>query len=342
MRENGVTIIAEAGINHNGDIELAKKLIDVAAEAGADYVKFQTFKASKLVSAKAIKADYQKLNMGENDDSQINMLRRLELDEVTHQVLIKHAKLKKINFLSTPFDFESVEMLTKLGLAIFKVPSGEITNYPLIKKIGQQNKPVILSTGMSTLGEIERALEVLLNTGLQREQITILHCNTEYPTPLEDVNLRAMKTIANAFKINVGYSDHTLGVEIPIAAAALGATVIEKHFTLDRNMKGPDHLASLEPEELKRMVNSIRKISLALGDGIKAPSSSEKKNIPIARKSIHLVSDLKKGHLLKEEDLIMKRPGDGLSPMLINEVLNTKLTKDLPFEHKLNWTDLEK
>ncbi|MGD1890935.1 MAG: N-acetylneuraminate synthase [Cyclobacteriaceae bacterium] len=340
MTTNRVTIIAEAGVNHNGDLDIARRLIDAAAEAGADFVKFQTFKAEKLVSASAKKADYQSRNIADGEETQLGMLKKLELDQEKHTTLIEHAYQQNVKFLSTPFDLESVDLLSELGITVFKVPSGEITNYPLLKKIGAQGKPVIVSTGMANLGEIEQTLDVLLSTGLARDNITVLHCNTEYPTPMEDVNLRAMLTIAQALKVNVGYSDHTLGIEVPIAAVALGATVIEKHFTLDRQMKGPDHRASLEPGELKVMVSAIRNIEKAMGDGIKKPSPSEQKNIAIARKSIHLASAYSAGHILTKEDLAMKRPGDGISPMEQEKLLGLKLLSDLPQDHKLQWSDL--
>ncbi len=334
-----VTIIAEAGVNHNGDLATAKQLIDVATDAGADFVKFQTFKAEKMVSSSAKKASYQLQHDGD-DSTQLAMLRRLELDQAMHEALIEHANQRGIQFLSTPFDLESVSLLDALGIPVFKIPSGEITNAPLIKKIGRSGKPVILSSGMATLGEIEEALFILLNSGLSREQVTVLHCNTEYPTPMADVNLRAMQTIGNALGVSIGYSDHTLGIEVPIAAIALGATIIEKHFTLDRTMEGPDHRASLEPNELKQMVRSIRNISLAMGSGIKQPSPSEAKNLKVARKSIHLSIDLPAGHSLKKEDLLMKRPGNGISPMRYEEVVGRTIRRPLSADHQLHWKDL--
>ena len=278
-------IIAEAGVNHNGDLALARQLIDVAAEAGADLVKFQTFSADRLVTAHAKKADYQ-TQTTDAGESQHAMIRRLELTRDMHEALIAHCKSRGIQFFSTGFDPESIDLLAELGLDRFKIPSGEITNLPYLRHVGRYGKPVILSTGMATLGEIEAALEVLEQAGTPRDRITVLHCNTEYPTPMADVNLRAMLTIRDAFGVAVGYSDHTSGIEVAIAAVALGATVIEKHFTLDRNLPGPDHKASLEPDELKAMVAAIRNIEQALGDGIKRPSASEAKNKPIARKSL--------------------------------------------------------
>ena len=336
-----VTIIAEAGVNHNGDLAIARQLIDAAAEAGADFVKFQTFKADKMVSAVAQKAVYQQQSSAADESTQRTMLRKLELDAPTHRLLIEHANQRKIQFLSTPFDPESVDLLQALGISVFKIPSGEITNAPLIQKIGSLHHPVILSSGMATLGEIEDALQILLEAGLSRDDITVLHCNTEYPTPMRDVNLNAMLTIAAALQVKVGYSDHTLGIEIPIAATALGATVIEKHFTLDRTMEGPDHRASLEPNELKTMVQSIRNVLVALGNGIKQPSPSEAKNTTIARKSIHLGTNLPKGHLLQIEDLVMKRPGDGISPMNYARVAGRTIRRDLPADHQLTWQDLQ-
>ena len=323
-----VFIIAEAGVNHNGSIELAKKLIDVAVESGTDAVKFQTFKAINLVSKNAQKAEYQKKNMQDVDDSQFNMLKKLELDIDTHKELISYCKQKNIMFLSTPFDHDSIELLSDLGLEIFKIPSGEITNLPYLRHIGQLNKKVILSTGMSDIGEIEDALDVLLDAGTKKENITILHANTEYPTPMEDVNLKAMVTIGNTFDIAYGYSDHTLGIEVDIAAVAMGASVIEKHFTLDKTMDGPDHKASLEPDELKAMVKTIRNIELALGSSIKKPSKSEIPNMQIARKSIVAKIDIKKGEVLREENITIKRPGNGINPMRWDEVIGTVASKD--------------
>jgi N,N'-diacetyllegionaminate synthase len=338
---NRTLIIAEAGVNHNGSIDLAKKLIDAAAEAGVDYVKFQTFKAETLVSKNAKKAEYQVKNIGDNDDSQYAMLKKLELDQEMHKLLINYCKTKNIKFLSTAFDLESVDLLSDLGIDLFKIPSGEITNLPYLQKIGSLGKPVILSTGMANLGEIEAALEVLVNAGTAMENITVLHCNTEYPTPMQDVNLTAMLGIKEAFKVKVGYSDHTLGIEIPTAAVALGAVCIEKHFTLDKTMEGPDHKASLEPDELKAMVSAIRNIELALGDGVKKPSVSERKNLEVARKSIHVTYDLPEGHVLTLEDLIMKRPGNGISPMVLNEVIGKQLLHHCSKDHILSYSDFK-
>lgn len=324
-----VLIIAEAGVNHNGSIEIAKQLVNKAVEAGVDVIKFQTFKAEKLVSKSAKKAEYQKKNIGnEADDSQYNMLKKLELSEQDHQTLIDYCQEKGIKFFSTAFDLESIDYLHSLNLGLWKIPSGEITNYPYIKKIAQYGEPVILSTGMCELDDVSAAMNALMNNGVSREHITILHCNTEYPTPYEDVNLKAMLELQEQFQAKVGYSDHTRGIEVPIAAVALGATVIEKHFTLDRNLPGPDHKASLEPDELKAMVSAIRHIEQALGDGHKTVSPSEQKNIVIARKSIVAACPIKKGEMLTEQNLTVKRPGTGISPMLWEEVLGTKAIKD--------------
>ncbi|HUH42314.1 MAG TPA: N-acetylneuraminate synthase [Sulfurimonas sp.] len=323
-----VFIIAEAGVNHNGSIELAKKLIDVACEAGVDAVKFQTFKASNLVSKNAQKAQYQKNNMSDEDDSQFTMLKKLELDLETHKELISYCNSKNIIFLSTPFDHDSIELLSDLGLQIFKIPSGEITNLPYLRHIGKLNKHVILSTGMADMGEIEDALDVLVNAGTKKENITVLHANTMYPTPMEDVNLRAMVTIGNTFDVAYGYSDHTLGIEVDIAAVAMGASVIEKHFTLDKNMEGPDHKASLEPFELKGMVSAIRNIELALGSSVKKPSKSETPNIDIARKSIVAKCNIKKGEIFSIKNLAIKRPGNGINPMRWDEVIGMIAAKD--------------
>ena len=338
---NKTLIIAEAGVNHNGDIDLAKKLIDAAAAAGVDFVKFQTFKANKIVSPNAKKADYQLSSTGKEDESQLKMLKKLELSDTDHQELISYCKKKNIKFFSTAFDVEGVSYLSSLNFDLFKIPSGELTNFPYLKAIAQTKKPVILSTGMANLDEIRVAIDVLMTNGTKKEQLTVLHCNTEYPTPMSDVNLKAMLTIKKAFDVSIGYSDHTLGIEVPIAAVALGATVIEKHFTLDRNLKGPDHKASLEPKELKDMVDAIRNIEKAIsGDGLKEPSPSEKKNIHIARKSIHLSKDLSSGSVITELDIIPLRPGDGVSPMNWDEVIGKTVIRDLKKFDKIIWTDL--
>lgn len=318
-----VFIIAEAGVNHNGSSDIAKELIDAAVKAGADAVKFQTFKAANLVSKTAQKADYQKRTT-DVEESQFEMIQKLELDVDAHKKLISYCKHKNILFLSTPFDHESIELLHKLGLEVFKIPSGEITNLPYLRHIGSLNKRVILSTGMANLGEIEAAINVIIQAGSNRKNITILHANTEYPTPMKDVNLKAMVTIGNAFNTNYGYSDHTLGIEVPIAAVALGASIIEKHFTLDKNMPGPDHRASLEPHELISMIQAIRNIEQALGSTVKKPSPSEAKNKSIARKSLVAKTSIKEGEFFTEENLTIKRPGTGISPMRWDEVIGTK------------------
>ncbi len=323
-----IFIIAEAGVNHNGDINLAKKLIDVAVDAGVDAVKFQTFKAEKLVSKNTKKAKYQQENMQETDDSQFNMLKKLELGIDTHHELINYCKAKNIIFLSTPFDHDSIELLNDLELEIFKIPSGEITNLPYLRKIGSLKKQVILSTGMADIGEIEDALNILVEAGTRKDNITVLHANTMYPTPMEDVNLKAMVTIGNTFNVAYGYSDHTLGIEVPVAAVAMGASCIEKHFTLSKTMKGPDHKASLEPNELKEMVKAIRNIELALGSSVKKPSKSEILNKEVARKSIVATCEIKKGEIFTEENLAIKRPGNGISPMRWDEVVGSVASKD--------------
>jgi N-acetylneuraminate synthase len=332
-----VYIIAEAGVNHNGSLDLAKRLVDVAANAGADAVKFQTFKADKLVSA-APKAEYQ-MKLTDVSESQYEMIQKLELDEAAHAVLILHCKSKGIEFLSTPFDLESLEMLVReFDLSRIKIPSGDITNAPLLLEAARSAKPVILSTGMSSLGEVETALGILafgytnkhelpslpafekaygsiMGRKALQERVTLLHCTTEYPAPFADINLRTMTTLRQAFGLPVGYSDHTPGTAIPVAAVALGAVIIEKHFTLDRNLPGPDHKASLEPDELKQMVRSIREVELALGSSIKQPAKSELKNRPVARKSLVATRDIHKGEVFTRDNLSVKRPGDGISPV---------------------------
>lgn len=319
-------IIAEAGVNHNGKIELAYKLIDAAKEAGADAVKFQTFIPEKGVSKFADKANYQKKTTGKNE-SQLDMIKKLSLSFKDHKKLLEYCKNKNIKFLSSPFDLDSINFLNKLGLNIFKIPSGEIINLPYLRKIGSLNKKLIMSTGMANLGEVEFALDVLINSGTKRENITILHCTTNYPCPYEEVNLKAMLTLKEAFKIPVGYSDHTLGIEVPVAAVALGATVIEKHFTLDKNMEGPDHKASLEPDELKAMVKAIRIIENALGDGIKKPNKSETDIMKVARKSIVAFKDIKIGETFSEDNITIKRPGTGISPMRWDELIGKKANR---------------
>ena len=322
-----VYIIAEAGVNHNGSIELAKKLIDKAVEAGANAVKFQTFKAENLVSKYASKAEYQKVTT-EISESHFDMIKKLELAESAHIELIEYCKQKNITFLSTPFDLGSIDLLNDLGLNTFKIPSGEITNLPYLRKIGALKKEIILSTGMSTLEEVGEALKILIESGTKKDDITVLHANTEYPTPFEDVNLKAMQTIADKFDIKVGYSDHTTGIEVSIAAVALGAVIIEKHFTLDKNMEGPDHKASLDPDELKAMVLSIRNIEKAMGDGIKKPSKSETKNIVVVRKSIVANTDIKKGDVFTSDNIAVKRPANGINPVLWDTVIGTKADRD--------------
>lgn len=322
-----VFIIAEAGVNHNGSLDLAKKLVDVACSAGADAVKFQTFKAINLVTKHSQKANYQKETTS-NRETQFEMLKKLELDKKKHQELISYCNNKKIIFLSSPFDHESVDLLDDLGLEIFKIPSGEITNRPYLEHIGKLDKKIILSTGMSNMTEVRSAFDILINSGTKKNNITILHANTEYPTPMKDVNLRAMVSIGKELDVKFGYSDHTLGIEVGIAAVAMGATCIEKHFTLDKNMKGPDHKASLEPDQLKEMVRAIRNIEIALGDGVKKPSQSEIPNIEIVRKSIVAKTVIKKGDVLNESNLAIKRPGGGLSPMHWDKVINTKAKRD--------------
>jgi N,N'-diacetyllegionaminate synthase len=323
-----VYIIAEAGVNHNGRLDLAKKLVDVAVEAGADAIKFQTFKARNLVSKNAPKAEYQKQGT-ENNESQFQMLQKLELDLNAHKELLEYCEQKGIQFLSTPFDQESVDLLIKLGMPLFKIPSGEITNLPHLRYIGSLKKPIILSTGMSTLGEIEDALKVLTDSGTSFKNITVLHCNTEYPTPMKNVNLKAMQTIQSAFPgISVGYSDHTLGIEVPIAAVALGAQVIEKHFTLSKDLKGPDHQVSLEPLELKAMVKAIRNIERALGGARKCPNQKEIKNRLIGRKSIVASTSILKGEVLSDKNLTTKRPGNGIDPMRWDDIIGKTASHD--------------
>ncbi|HBI59660.1 MAG TPA: N-acetylneuraminate synthase [Lachnospiraceae bacterium] len=322
---NKVFIIAEAGVNHNGDIEIAKRLVDAAAEAGADAVKFQTFKAEQLVCRDAKKAGYQ-LATTDASETQYDMLKKLELTLEMHEILMKYCEQKNIMFLSTPFDIDSLHYLVKLGVGIIKLPSGEITNYPLLKETGETRKKVILSTGMSSMDEVKAAVNALRKAGTN--DITLLHCNTQYPTPVSDVNLLAMVRMREQLGVPTGYSDHTQGIEIPIAAAALGAVVIEKHFTLDKSMEGPDHRASLEPDELRRMVEGIRSVEQALGNGIKKVTESEKENIRIVRKSIVAKNVIKVGDILAEENLTTKRPGTGINPMRWNEVIGKIADRD--------------
>lgn len=329
MNTKHTLIIAEAGVNHNGSIELAKQLVEKAKEAGVDYIKFQTFKASKLVTKAARQAEYQQRNIGGQESSQFQMLKKLELTPEEHEVLIDYCHQLGIKFFSTAFDFDSIDYLHSLHLGLWKIPSGEVTNYPFLKRIAAYNEKTILSTGMCDMEDVRAAVNALYINGLSKENLILLHCNTEYPTPFEDVNLKAMDALRKEFGVEVGYSDHTKGIEVPIAAVALGATVIEKHFTLDRNMEGPDHKASLEPDELKAMVSAIRNIEKAVGgDGTKHVSESERKNIAVARKSIVAACDIKKGDALTEENLTVKRPGTGISPMRWEEVLGTRAVRD--------------
>ncbi|NBA88480.1 N-acetylneuraminate synthase [Emticicia sp. CRIBPO] len=332
--EKKVLIIAEAGVNHNGSMDNARKLIDAAVVAGVDYIKFQTFKADKLVSKKAEKAEYQKKNAF-NDETQFEMLKKLELSHEQHLELIAYANQQKIRFLSTPFDLESIDLLVSLGIKTGKVPSGDITNRPYLKKMAESFEDIIISTGMASLEEIGEALDVLLSSGQTKETITVLHCNTEYPTPMRDVNLKAMLQIGSVFDVKTGYSDHTLGIEVPIAAVALGAEVIEKHFTLDKDMEGPDHKASLEPGELTEMVRTIRNIEVALGSGEKKVTESEAKNKDIARKSIVASRRIEKGEVFSDENLTTKRPGDGINPMRWLEVTGKVAERDFAEDEKI-------
>ena len=333
-------IIAEAGVNHNGDFEKAIALIDAAAYAGADYVKFQTFKAEKIVNPTAPKADYQKKNLKGDEETQFGMLKRLEMGTDWYDSLIQRCREKGIHFLSTGFDLDSIDFLYKLDIPFFKIPSGEITNKPYLQHVARKGKDIILSTGMANIMEVKNAIDVIEEEGISRHQITVLHCNTEYPTPMIDVNLLAMNHLAKELNVQIGYSDHTLGIEVPIAAVALGAGVIEKHFTIDRTLPGPDHSASLEPEELKAMVNGIRNIELALsGSGLKEPSSSEKKNILIGRKSLHLKRKVLAGETCVPEDLIALRPGNGICPMQIDKLIGKKYRTSLPCLTQLSFFD---
>lgn len=338
---NKVIIIAEAGVNHNGDLNLGFQLIDAAVAAGVDYVKFQTFKAENLVSKEAKKATYQIENTQNGSESQFDMLKKLELSHHQHEQLIAYCHQKGIQFFSTAFDLESLDYLHQIGLTLVKIPSGEITNLPYLRKAASLFTEVILSTGMATLEDVKSAADVFLQAGISKDNITVLHCNTEYPTPMQDVNLLAMHHIQKELGVKIGYSDHTLGIEVPTAAVALGACVIEKHFTLDKTMEGPDHKASLEPEELKNMVLAIRNIELAIaGNGMKEPSESEMKNLAIARKSIHIKKSLEKGHVLTNDDLEALRPGLGLSPMLWDEVVGKSIKHNLEAHHLLSFDDL--
>lgn len=327
MKNNHVIIIAEAGVNHNGNYELAKQLALKAKEAGADYVKYQTAVPEKVISRYAEMAEYQKENTGKVE-SQLEMCKRIHLKLSDYAPLKKYCEEIGIEFISTPFDLDSIDVLKDMGMDFWKVPSGEITNYPYLVKIANTHMPVVMSTGMCEIHEIREALNVLCDNGLTMDQISLLHCNTEYPTPMKDVNLKAMDDLSREFGVRVGYSDHTKGIEVPIAAVAMGAQIIEKHFTLDHKMEGPDHKASLEPDELKAMVDAIRNIEQAIGDGAKHVSESERKNIAIARKSIIAARDIKKGETLSEGNLTVKRPGNGISPMKWKEVIGTVAVRD--------------
>ena len=327
MTSTAVFIIAEAGVNHNGNLAMALELVDVAAAAGADAVKFQTFVADALVTQAALQADYQMQNTGKVE-SQYDMLKRLELRESDTLAIMASCVKRGISFLSTPFDAHSIELLHRLGMTTYKIPSGELTNVPYLRHVARYAEQIILSTGMATLAEVEAGLQTLLDMGISRDQVTLLHATTEYPCPMIEVNLRAMSTLQQAFGVTVGYSDHTQGIEIPVAAVALGARVIEKHFTLDRQLPGPDHKASLEPDELAAMVKAIRHVELAMGDGIKQPTASERKNKPIARKSLVAVCRIRQGELLTEHNVTVKRPGTGISPMRWDEVIGQVAQRD--------------
>lgn len=320
-------IIAEIGVNHNGDLNIARALIDAAVEAGADFVKFQTFCADRLVTSTAAKADYQKQTTTP-DETQYAMLKKLELSDESHHILFDYCKKQKISCFSTGFDIQNIQFLADIGQECFKIPSGEITNLPYLRHIGHYGKPVILSSGMSTLGEIESALHVLVQSGTTLDDITVLHCTTEYPTPMQHVNLRAMKSINKAFGVKVGYSDHTKGIEVAVAAVALGASIIEKHITLDCNLPGPDHKASIEPEEFKNMVRAIRNIELALGTGRKFPTHNELKNREVARKSIVASRKITQGEIFTHENMIVKRPGLGISPMYWDDIAGKKANRE--------------
>ncbi len=330
-------IIAEAGVNHNGDLNLAKELIEIAASSGADLVKFQTFSAERLVTQTAHKANYQ-ISTNDLYETQHAMLKRLELSEYNHHELVAHCKKFNIGFLSTGFDIESLDMLMRLGQSMIKIPSGEVNNFPFLRHIGKLNKEVLLSTGMSSMEDISAALETLEESGTPRSKVTVLHCTTSYPLPMAEVNLRAMQSIKAAFQVSVGYSDHSLGIEVPIAATALGASVIEKHFTISRNLPGPDHKASLEPDELKLMVSSIRNIERALGDGIKKIMPSEFENILVARRSIVASVRINAGELFSESNLSSKRPGNGISPMKWRNIIGTKSNRNYEIDEIIDET----
>ena len=332
-----VFIIAEAGVNHNGSLDMALQLVDAAKQSGADAVKFQSFKADQLATRSAHKAAYQERTTSQAE-SQFDMLKRLELDRAAHERILRHCEDRGIQFLSSPFDLPSIDLLAEMNLPVYKIPSGELTNEPYLRKIGAKGKPVILSTGMATLGEVEEAINTLRAAGAG--QLTLLHCVTEYPAPYAEVNLRAMHTLKLAFGLPVGYSDHTPGIEVSIAAAALGAEMIEKHFTLDRSLPGPDHAASLEPGELKAMVTAIRNVEAALGTGIKAPAPCEIPNISVARKSLVAARSLPAGHKLQEQDLNIKRPGNGLAPKLMPALVGRTLRVAVEQDALIRWDDL--
>ena len=339
---NHTIIIAEAGVNHNGDLNIAKEMIRSAAKAGADFVKFQTYKTEKLVTQSALLTNYQKKNLNSlSEIRQYELLKKYELDYDSHIELINCCQRNNIKFLSTAFDMESIDLLNTLDIPFFKIPSGEITNLPYLEKIATTRKPVVISTGMSDITEIRASLNVFFANGYNNDDISVLHCNTQYPTPMEDVNLNAMKTISNTFNVSVGYSDHTLGIEIPIAAVSLGASIIEKHFTLDRTLSGPDHKASLVPRELEKMIECIRNIEKAMGSGDKSPSKSELDNKVIARKSICIKTHIRPGEILKSDDIIMLRPGDGISPMEYKKILGHRVLNELFPGQKLQWKDLQ-
>ena len=333
-----VFIIAEAGVNHNGNLDLAYQLIDAAKDAGADAVKFQTFKAENVVSRLADKSEYQKKTTG-SDKSQLEMIKKLELSYDDFVKLKKYCNKKEIMFLSTPFDHQSIDFLYDL-IDIYKIPSGEIINHPYLKHIAVKNKPVIMSTGMANLGEVEEAINTIRSVN-SKAKLSLLHCTTNYPTPYEEVNLKAMQTLAAAFKLPVGYSDHTLGIEVPVAAVAMGAKIIEKHFTLDKNLPGPDHKASLEPDELKEMVTAIRNIEMAFGDRIKKPNKSEIEIIKVARRSLIATKDIRAGEIIKESDITIKRPGTGILPKFKEIVIGMKLVNDIRQDEPFRWENFK-
>jgi N,N'-diacetyllegionaminate synthase len=331
LKRQKTIIIAEAGVNHNGSIYRAKQMIDVAVDSGVDLVKFQTFNPEALVTRSAEKAEYQK-KLNDKDESQFKMLKKLELNHDAHYELINHCEQKNIRFLSTAFDHDSIDFLAKINMPFFKIPSGEITNLPYLRHVSRMGKPIVMSSGMSTLEEVRDALNIILDSGVKKDHITILHCNSGYPTPMKDVNLKSMLSIREELGVAVGYSDHTLGIEVPVAAVALGASIIEKHFTLDRTLPGPDHSASLEPKELSAMVQAIHNIELALGDYNKCPQPSEIKNITQTRKSLVAACPIKLGEEYTEHNLAVKRPGLGISPMRFNEILGRLAPKDFDID----------